>query len=233
MLKNLLITGKPRSGKSTLLNRILSAFEDKVGFVTDEIRENGERIGFDIVTHNGTKSRLADVNFNSPYKVSRYYVKPENLDSVISEVERFDDKALLYLDEIGQMELFSEKFKKLALAYFDSPNTVIATVSAYNDSFTEEIKKRPDAYLVEITESNREKSLEKILMLIKKINTAKIYSKEPDRFKLKQLEVEMKSEHDTRQIYFENNEWKCSCDFYEKNNICSHIIAAKEIIKIK
>jgi hypothetical protein len=160
-------------------------------------------------------------------------VKPENLDSVISEVERFDDKALLYLDEIGQMELFSEKFKKLALAYFDSPNTVIATVSAYNDSFTEEIKKRPDAYLVEITESNREKSLEKILMLIKKINTAKIYSKEPDRFKLKQLEVEMKSEHDTRQIYFENNEWKCSCDFYEKNNICSHIIAAKEIIKIK
>jgi len=234
MLKNLLITGKPRSGKSTLLNKILSTFNDKIGFVTNEVRENGERIGFDIVTHNGTKTRLADVKFNSPYKVSRYYVKPETLDSVVSEVETFGNKDLLYLDEIGQMQLFSERFKKLALAYFDSPNTVIATVSkVYTDSFTEEIKKRPDAYLVEITESNRDGSLEKILMLIKKINKAKVYSKEPDRFKLKQLEVEMKSEHDARQIYFENDEWKCSCGFYEKNKICSHIIALKEIIKIK
>jgi len=38
----------PRSGKATLLKNIISKVEDKIGFVTHELRKNGERIGFEI-----------------------------------------------------------------------------------------------------------------------------------------------------------------------------------------
>jgi nucleoside-triphosphatase THEP1 len=51
MRKNILITGMPRSGKSTLLKNIISRIEDKVGFITHEIRKNGERTGFEIETN--------------------------------------------------------------------------------------------------------------------------------------------------------------------------------------
>ena len=38
----------PKSGKSTFLKKLISNFENKVGFVTNEIREDDEKIGFEI-----------------------------------------------------------------------------------------------------------------------------------------------------------------------------------------
>ena len=115
MRKNILITGLPRGGKTTLLKKVISGFGKKVGFVTNEIRENGERIGFEIETHSEEKSILASVHFKTDFKVSRYFVDVKNLDAIIPRVAKFDYEDLLYLDEIGQMELFSENFKKLVL----------------------------------------------------------------------------------------------------------------------
>lgn len=47
---NILITGLPQSGKTTLLKTILTDFPQKTGFFTNEIRENGTRTGFEIET---------------------------------------------------------------------------------------------------------------------------------------------------------------------------------------
>ena len=46
MQKNILITGKPKSGKSTILEKVIFGIPDKVGFITKEIRANGQRTGF-------------------------------------------------------------------------------------------------------------------------------------------------------------------------------------------
>ena len=122
MRKNILITGMPKSGKSTLLKKIIKKHDKKTGFVTNEIRENGERVGFEIETHTGQKSVLANINFKTSLKVSKYFVNIKNLDEIIPKVSEFNGDDLLFIDEIGQMELFSKKFKQLVLRYFDSPN---------------------------------------------------------------------------------------------------------------
>ena len=54
MKKNLLVTGLPGTGKTTLIRKILDTLPSRVsvsGFFTAEIRESGERVGFADVTH--------------------------------------------------------------------------------------------------------------------------------------------------------------------------------------
>ncbi len=167
MIKNILITGMPRSGKSTLLKEVVLKLQNKVGFITNEVRKDGARTGFEIELHSNKKVMLADINFVSQYKVSRYFVEINNLDSVLPEVLKFDDSDILYLDEIGQMQLFSDKFKEVAVKFLDSKNLCIATISKiYNDDFIESIKQRKDVVLLEITEKNREKQKKLIEDLI-------------------------------------------------------------------
>ena len=170
MIKNILITGMPRSGKSTILNKLISEFKHKVGFVTNEVRENGERIGFEIETSTGDKSLLASVNLKTNLKVSKYFVNIINLDKIIQKVSVYANGDLLFVDEIGQMELFSEKFKGLVLNYLDSQNMCIATISKiYQDDFIKQIKSRKDVILVEIEEGNRNEKENQLRNLIKKI----------------------------------------------------------------
>ena len=40
---------------ATLRKKIISNYVNKVGFVTNEIRENGKRVGFEMETHLGEK----------------------------------------------------------------------------------------------------------------------------------------------------------------------------------
>lgn len=146
----------PRSGKTALLKKIISNYKNKVGFVTNELRENGERTGFEIQTYANRKIILASTDFLSDYKVSKYFVNVKNLDLILNDVQSFKKNDLLYLDEIGQMELFSEKFKQTVLYYLNSENTCILTISKiFSNPFIEEIKKRNDVVLIEITEENR------------------------------------------------------------------------------
>lgn len=176
MKKNIIITGMPRSGKSTLLKKVLSGYKEKVGFVTNEILEGGQRVGFEVETNAGEKTVLASVNFNTGFKVARYFVNIENLDRIISRVAKFEVDDLLYLDEIGQMQLFSENFRDLALKYLDASNICVATLSkVYEDDFTRQIKGRDDAVVVEITEDNRDSVEAYLKDLIDKLLEIKTY----------------------------------------------------------
>lgn len=155
-IKNIIITGDPRSGKSTLISKIISSELYKVGFVTNEILNNGTRLGFEINTSNGLKTILAHVNGSSSLKVSRYQVFPENLDRIIELMPPIDSKDLLYIDEIGQMELFSKRFKAFTQSYLDSSNVCITTLSKiYSDEFIEAIKSRQDCVFFNLTSENR------------------------------------------------------------------------------
>jgi nucleoside-triphosphatase len=233
MRKNVLITGMPRSGKSTLLKKLITTFDQKVGFVTNEVRKDGERIGFELENHKGKKSMLANVDFKTHFKVSRYFVDIKNLDEIISSVAQFNEHDFLFLDEIGQMELFSEKFKALAKKYFDSPNTCIATLSkVYSDEFTEAIKKRNDIFLIEINEENRDGKEKYLETLLRKIAKAKRYVSEPNRFSINQNDVSITTDHGTRNLTKQKEGWICNCNFFQENKVCSHIIALEEYLKV-
>lgn len=232
MKKNILLTGLPRSGKSTLLAKLILDHKKRVGFVTHEVCENGERIGFEIETSLGGKSAIANMHFETNFKVSKYFVEPSNLDFMLPRISKFGSEDLLFLDEIGQMQLLSKNFKKFALSYFDSPNICIATLSkVYNDDFTEQLRNRDDVIIIEISEANRELVEEYLRALISKIFKAKNYINDPTRFVVTNDNVSIRSDHGTRNLNKIDERWVCDCDFFKKNSICSHIIALEQHLK--
>jgi nucleoside-triphosphatase len=232
MLNNILITGLPHSGKSTLVKHLTLRFENKVGFVTNEVKKDGKRIGFEIETSNLEKYILADINHRTKYQVSKYFVNIENLDKAISSFPNFKANEFLYIDEIGEMELYSENFKALTLKYLDSDNICIAAITkVYTDDFVEAIKKRHDIILVELTEENREEQVIFVEKLINKIRKAKKYLSEPERLKvIGKDRYELVSEHGIRKVTNDKGKWKCTCRFCTKYNICSHIITVQALI---
>lgn len=230
MIKNILITGIPGCGKSTLLREIVSGIEMKKGFVTNEILANGERVGFNVETSGGVTGILAGVSIKSEKKVSKYFVDVPGFEKVIEELFDFKENDFLYIDEIGKMELFSVEFKRLVEKYFNSGNICVATITkVYDDAFTRKIKKRDDVYLVEINAENRGVKREFVRKLIGKIERARKYAVERERFKIDGAKAELRSEHGTRKMILKRRKWECDCDFFGENGICSHVIAVEEV----
>jgi nucleoside-triphosphatase len=169
--KNVLITGKPKSGKSTLLKKIVTGLHNKVGFVTNEMIGEDGRVGFEIETNSGAKGILAHVNIQSPHKVSKYFVDIGILEKMIAEVSTFNMDDILYLDEVGEMELSTDSFKDLTLRYLNSTNTCLVTVSeVFNCKFIEDIKKRDDVLLIGLTPENREEQEIAIQSMLSEFN---------------------------------------------------------------
>lgn len=158
--KNVLLTSPPGMGKTTVLIKLSELLKDKAaGFYTREIRQNNRRQGFEIVSLEGKRIPLAHVDFSSsPYRVSKYGVKPENLEDFLKEIkdalDKKDNKCLL-IDEIGKMELFNENFKKTVIEALDSKVPVIATIMSRGEPFCNALKKRPDVRVMEVTRENR------------------------------------------------------------------------------
>ncbi len=76
-----LLTGKPGTGKTSLIKQAVAGMGGKAGgFYTEEIRSGGTRLGFRLVTLDGESAVLAHVNIHSRYRVSKYGVDIDNLD---------------------------------------------------------------------------------------------------------------------------------------------------------
>lgn len=231
---NIIITGLPKSGKSTLLDKVLKPYANKIGFITKEIRNEHGRVGFNIVTHQGFEIRLAHTQLKTSHNVGKFFVDIGALQDAVTRVSIFSPEDILYLDEIGQMQLFSDNFKKLVRKYLDSENIVVATItSVYEDEFTQSIRARDDVYIVEISEQNHEDKTQFVQKLIQKAVKAKIYILSPERFRRSGNTVTMSSEHGTRSLTLikTQNSWTCDCDFFAQHTICSHAIATQAIFK--
>lgn len=70
---NILITGKPRTGKTTLVKRLVESLRRvrAGGFYTEEITRNNIRQGFKIVTLDGKEGILAKKGMPSPFPVGQ------------------------------------------------------------------------------------------------------------------------------------------------------------------
>jgi len=156
---NILITGKPRTGKTTLIKMIIKATSPACGgFYTEEIRRKGERIGFMIKTTDGKEAPLAEKGLHTPHFIGKYGVHIANLDNIgVSAVEEaLGEKDFVIIDEIGKMELFSEKFRAVVMTALDSGKTVIGVISLVNWPFLNAIRARPDVVILEVDGRNNE-----------------------------------------------------------------------------
>ena len=172
--KNILITGAPSVGKTTLIQKVLGQLQkiSMAGFFTSDIRIHGKRVGFELVSLEGKKSTLARSDIKNPSlsdRVGKYYVNVsefENFIDTLSLLETQND--LIIIDEIGKMECLSEKFKNIVQAVFDSDKVVCATIALKGEGLIKEMKNRHDTVLFEVTKENRELLLIPVLEHINK-----------------------------------------------------------------
>lgn len=165
-MKNILLTGVPGIGKTTVIQKVLAEVSVKVGgFYTREIREGGIRTGFRIISLNGEEGILAHKDLKSRWRIGKYGVNIEDMERVgVTALEKaLQESDLIVIDEIGKMELFTKRFRTVVLQCLDSPKDVLGTIQIKRMPFLDSIRSRDDVTLVKVTTANRNDLPENIL----------------------------------------------------------------------
>ena len=190
------LTAPPKTGKSTAIKKIINMLGTKncCGFYTKEMIEDGQRVGFKIVTLSGKEGILARVSYDGEYIIGKYGVNLKEFEKLaLTELENIinaDDNKYVIIDEIGPMQLFSNKYKELLLKIASTDRKIIGT--AFYDSYDwlDDFKKLDNVELIEINEMNRNdipmEVVEKISkddsLFQTKIKKAKKYVLDQNRF---------------------------------------------------
>ena len=167
----LLITGSPGTGKTSVLLKAVDALKARGysvgGVISREARVGWARVGFEILDlGSGRRGWLAHVNQKVGPRVGKYRVNLEDLDNIganaiVNAAENFD---VVAIDEIGPMELFSEKFKKAVRKAVECGKVVVGVVHwKARDRLIEEVKNREDIEMIAVTHENRNKLHETIV----------------------------------------------------------------------
>lgn len=166
MSQAILLTGRPGCGKTTVIQRVVARLERPAfGFYTQEIRQGGHRVGFEIVTLDGQRGVLAHVGIRSQVRLGKYGLDLAALDELaVGAIESaLQTHALAVIDEIGPMEIASPRFRDAVLRALESPAPVLGTIAHKNTPFLAALKRRPQVTLVEVTSQNRDALPDRIL----------------------------------------------------------------------
>jgi nucleoside-triphosphatase len=165
----LFLTGNPGVGKTTLIRAVLERLEGitSAGFYTEEIRQSGQRTGFRIVTLDGHAATLASSGKKQP-TVGKYSIHIDEFEKLVLRYLDPVTRADLYvIDEIGKMELLSGQFKTRIIELLAQPTNLLATVSKKGNGLLEQIKRRSDLEIIEVTRKNRDQLPEELARKIK------------------------------------------------------------------
>jgi len=177
MKRLIFLTGQPGVGKTSVLLRVIDTLKTKGyairGMISHEVREQGTRVGFEILDLNtGQKGWLAHVKQSSGPQVGKYRVNLEDLknigvNSILNAIENAD---IIVVDEIGPMELFSQAFKDAVLQAVESTKPLLGTIHfKAQNPLINAIKARNDVEILQITNENRQNIHNLIITKILKI----------------------------------------------------------------
>jgi nucleoside-triphosphatase len=127
------------------------------GFITEDFREKGQRLGFKVIALPGKEEGLlARKGYPSPHRVGKYGVNIQDFEKIgCSSLEAaLHSEKLILVDEIGKMELFSEKFRTVIYQALEAPQKLLATIMETRNEFADRIKKRKDVRLILLNRDN-------------------------------------------------------------------------------
>jgi nucleoside-triphosphatase len=157
--KNILITGTPGIGKTTLFRKVArecTPFQP-VGFFTGEIREQGIRVGFSLISLNGGERMLSHVGLRGSHHVGKYTVDVDGFEAFIGDVlVPGPGTRLIMIDEIGKMECLSPLFRRKVREILDGDIPLVATIALRGDAGITSIKARDETAVYQVTRENRD-----------------------------------------------------------------------------
>ncbi|HDI23691.1 MAG TPA: NTPase [Thermoplasmatales archaeon] len=159
------ITGLPGVGKTDTLIKIVKDLEESGyrvgGMVTEAIIENNDRVGFYVMDWQ-TKERkiFAHVDFDTGERVGKYGVDVKVLEEIgVPAIERAiadENIDIIIIDEVGKMEMLSERFCKVVIDALDSDKPILLTLHKKSRSpLLQDIRRRDDIRILEVTPVNR------------------------------------------------------------------------------
>jgi nucleoside-triphosphatase len=124
-------------------------------------------VGFEVLDlSSGKRGWLAHVNQPSGPRIGKYGVNLNDLDNVGAEAiaRSVGGSDVVCIDEIGPMELLSEKFREAVRRAVESEKLLIGIVHwRARDRLIDEVKAREDAEIIVVTNENRNKLHEYVL----------------------------------------------------------------------
>ena len=157
MTKNLFIAGTPGVGKTQLLREVTLAKKDRIGgFYTEHIIAGRIRKGFIMRTFDGQERVLASKGLKSPHQLGKYGVDLNALENVGIPALKLAlmSKDIIVVDEVGAMEMMSERFRMTLLECLTSSKPVLATIRSAAQPFSDQVKKFADTQTLHLTKSN-------------------------------------------------------------------------------
>jgi len=119
-------------GKTTLVQKIIENMRsvNMAGFYTAEIRSKGSRLGFELRGLNGKRRTLAHVDISRQHRVGKYRVDTSGFEEFLETLElQNPDVELIVIDEIGKMELFSNRFRSLVRDVLNTNKQLLASIA--------------------------------------------------------------------------------------------------------
>ena len=203
------------------------------GFYTKEILENGQRVGFRTHTFSGKEFILAHVAFPKNYAVEEFGVDLDSFEKICIDEILNCDKEYMIIDEIGSMQLYSERFKRLLLDLHKSKRKIIATICLADTEFSAMYKNMNKDNLYTLDLNNRDQMpfiLAEVInsddeVYLSKLALSSLYSRQQERFSYEGDKIVLRSTHGIRTITKEKDTYHCTCDYYKDHGTCSHIMA--------
>lgn len=150
-------------GKSTVIKAVASRLGQRAGgFYTREVRLVGQRTGFEIVTLTGETDLLAtkspEITFTTEAPFGKYRVNLAAVDllAVPSLHQAVKQGQIVVIDEIGPMELLSEKFYQTVREILDLPVLAVGSIVERPHPLADHLKTHPRIQLQQVTLTNRD-----------------------------------------------------------------------------
>lgn len=154
-----LLEGRPGIGKTTVARRVVERLQaagiSVNGFVTEEVRQGGRRVGFGIRSVDGPAGTLAHVDLPGPPSVGRYGVDLETLERIALPALAGEARVTV-IDELGKMELASDRLCRAVDLLFRTDRDLVATVHLARHPYTDDLKRRPSVELIRVEIANRD-----------------------------------------------------------------------------